>query len=164
MTKREQILVMAMAAAVVWGASSIVLGVMKDRHDENSPANSRLALLGFAETQRATLQQLRLAEREKIVLDEALAPWVTSPFLAEATRASLAGERLASFDYTGFMQVGDQQFAIVNGREYRVSDVVRSSDFVVESIHPDHVVLASGSGGRRVTVDLQTLNPERKVP
>lgn len=164
MTKREQVLVIAMAGALVWGAYSLVTGIMKGRSGKEELAVVRDELRSFADTQRVTMQQLRLADREKMVLNEAMQPWAGSPFLIEAQRARPAEERVVSFRYTGFLQIGGQQFAIVNGREYRVSDPIHATDFVVDSIHPDHVVLAAGTGGRRVTVELQPSNVERKSP
>lgn len=164
MTKREQGLVILMAGAVAWGLGTLVLASVRRASGAGAEAGERAALQRFAEGQRSVVQALRLDPRERLVLDEASAPWAASPFLLEAPRKRPVEERTITFLYTGFIQSGPRQFAILNGREYQVGDVVQSSEFVVESIQPQQATLADVSGGRRITVDLQSVNAERKSP
>ena len=76
--------------------------------------------------------------------------------------ATAVEEPVQQFFYTGYVQVGAQQFAILNGREYRVSEPVAQTDFRVESIRPEQVVLVSSTGGRRLTIALETSKEKRK--
>jgi hypothetical protein len=163
MTRREQVLVIAMAGAVVWGASTLVLGFMRSHGGNSRMLSEKEQLREFAEQQRILMNTFQLTGREKSVLDEAMGGWVQSPFLLMAARTR-PDARIMEFRYTGHLQVGDQHFAIINGKEYRTSEPVKSSDFVVESIQSDHVVLAATTGGRRMTVALQTSNAKRESP
>ena len=45
--------------------------------------------------------------------------------------------------YTGFMQMGDKKFAIIDGFEYAVGDELEQGGFVVRSINPRQVVIVS---------------------
>lgn len=161
MTKREQVLIYAMAAATLWGGASVGLGYAKSHRVAADSGRQKSEIRSFAETHRMKLATLRLSVRERQVLDEAAAVWADSPFIDRAAEA-LAIEAVQRFVYTGFIQIGKQQFAIVNGREYQTAQVIATTDFQVESIQPDHVVLVSGSGGRRMTIALQTSSEEKK--
>lgn len=164
MTRREQVLVIGMAAAVLGGLGSLAWDHFKRQGGATRLAGERTELLSFVDGQRGMLRGMRLGPRERLVLDQANGPWAASPFLAEVARERPTEERMTRFVYTGFIQIGSHQFAILNGREYRVADTVQASDFVVEAIQPDHVILVAATGGRRITVDLQTSNAERKTP
>jgi hypothetical protein len=164
MTTREKALVIAMTGVLAWGASSAVLGVVKQQDGSSGQGEHYEELLGFAERQRALLDHLRLAGRERMVLDEAVSSWADSPFLDEPSRARALEERVQTFRYTGHVSVGNERLAILNGREYRIADPVRATDFIVESIYPDRVVLAPESGGRRMTIDLANSQMERNTP
>ena len=164
MSTREKALVIAMAGVLVWGASSVVLGYVRQHNGSSGQHQQHEELLGYAERQRALLDHLRLAGRERMVLDEAVSSWADSPFLDEPSRARAIEERVQTFRYTGHVSVGNERLAILNGREYRIADPVRATDFIVESIHPDHVVLAPESGGRRMTIDLANSQLERNAP
>lgn len=162
MTKRERLLVVAMTGSVLWGASTAVFGFMKSHGDAAQLEQDRAELKQFAETQRMLMQTFQLTGHERVVLAEANAAWATSPFAMEAAGAGPAEQRIREFFYTGHLQVGLNQFAIVNGREYRAGDLVYATDLRVENIQPDTVVLVSTSGNRRVTVELQAPRETRK--
>lgn len=164
MTTREKALVIAMAGAVVWGASTAVLGYVNQHGGQAHRRQEAQALIDFARQQRERMDQLRLAARERMVLDEASSAWAESPFLDAPARARALEERVQTFRYTGYMSVGNEHLAILNGREYRIADPVKATDFRVEAIHPDRVVLAPESGGRRMTIDLATSKAERNAP
>lgn len=45
--------------------------------------------------------------------------------------------------YTGFMQMGDKKFAIIDGFEYAAGDELERGGFIVRSITPRQVVIVS---------------------
>ena len=55
--------------------------------------------------------------------------------VAEASRAGLS--------YTGFMEMGDKKFAIIDGLEYTAGDELVQGGFKVRSITPRQVVIVS---------------------
>jgi len=163
MTKRERMLVVAMTGSLLWGATTMVFGFMKNQSGTGQMARERADLQEFARAQRAVMDTLQLTHHERMVLDEANASWASTPF-APLTSSGPIEERTREFIYTGHLKIGAAQLAIINGREYRVADAVVSSDFVVEEIAPEYVVLVATSGSRRITVDMQASLPKRKSP
>jgi len=163
MTKRERLLVVAMTGSLLWGATTMVFGFMKNHGGAEQLQRERTDLEEFARTQRAVMDTLQLTHHERMVLEEANAAWAATPFAA-VTATGPAEERVREFIYTGHLKIGPTQLAIINGREYRVTDPVTASDFVVEEIAPEHVILVATSGNRRITVDMQASLPKRKSP
>lgn len=163
MTKRERLLVVAMTGSLLWGATTVVYGFMKSHGGAARLERERAELEEFARSQRAVMGTMQLNEHERRVLDEANATWVATPF-APVAATGPSEERMREFFYTGHLKVGSSQLAIINGREYRVSDPIAASDFVVEEIAPAYVVLAATSGSRRITLDMQASPQKRKSP
>ena len=161
MTTRERVLIVAMAGAAVWGAATLGAGYYQKHRASAKSVLLQAEIRRFAEAQRAQMAPLRLNERERQVLDEAVAAWAPSPFFDRQALATAVEEPVHRFFYTGYVLIGPERFAILNGQEYRVAEPVAQTDFRVADIQPDHVELVSGSGGRRITVALQT-SPEKK--
>jgi len=65
-------------------------------------------------------------------------------FTSEAAKAV---EIPASLAYTGFVIVGQQRLAIINGMEYQVGEMVLGTELVVQAIDPQNVVVKQ-LGGR----------------
>ena len=59
-----------------------------------------------------------------------------------------AGPR-PNFSYTGFMQMGDKRFAIINGFEYAPGDQLQEGGYKVSSVTPSKVVIVSTDGSNR---------------
>ena len=164
MTTREKVLVLAMAGAALWGGTTVGLGYYKKNQSAEKVDLRKAEIRTFAESQRVRMAPLRLSAAERMALNEAAGPWQASPFIDRAATAEVVAAPVEQFFYTGFIQVGAQRFAILNDREYRVSEPVAQTDFRLESIQPDQVVLVSGSGGRRLTIALQTTKEKRELP
>ena len=164
MTTRERVLLCGMGAAVLWGGVSIGLGVIRENLSTSKEAHQKEAILLFATEQRERIAPLRLSDQEKRILDKAVAAWAASPFVNRVADAHAVQERVREFEYTGFIDAGPHRFAILNGHEYRVKEAITSSDFLVESIQLEQVVLISSSGGRRMTIALKTSNDQRESP
>ena len=162
MTTRERVLIVAMAGAAVWGAATLGAGYYQKNRASVKTALLRDEIRVFAEQHRALAAPLRLSGPERRVLNEAIAAWAESPFIDREAAATAVAEPVQQFFYTGYVQIGAQQFAILNGREYRVSEPVAQTDFRVESIRPEQVELVSSSGGRRLTIALETSKEKRK--
>ena len=164
MTKRERVLIIGMAGALVWGGASISLSLLSGKLRRPGQDRQKEDIHLFAKTQQELIGPLRLTDWERRVLDRAMEPWADSPFSDRALVSSFVEAAVQQFVYSGFLRVGDQQFAIINGHEYRPADVVAATDFHVESIYPDHVVLLSGSGGRRMTIAMKAPKQTRESP
>ena len=163
MTKRERLLVGAMGGAVVWVVASLGLDSIRGTAGTAKAQKQQNEIRTFAEEQRAKIAPLKLKAKEKFALDQAFAAWADTPFIDRIADPQSQEGGSWRFLYTGFIQVGEQRFAIVNGRECQVDDPVGSGDFRVESIQPDQVTLISKTGGRRMTLALHATKA-RKEP
>jgi hypothetical protein len=101
----------------------------------------------FVEGQRAKIPPLKLKAKEVFALDQAAGPWADTPFIDRAADPQARDGRGWQFLYTGFIQVGAQRFAIVNGREYQENEPVGSGEFRVNR-PAGHVTLRSQDRGR----------------
>lgn len=164
MTKRECVLVWAMGGAVAWAGIYLGFDFTRGTGGSAKARQQEAEIRMFAEAQRAKMVPLRLQTKEKRALDQASAAWANSPFIDRVTDTQPLTGRPEPLLYTGFVQLGAHQFAILNGREYQVSDPVGTGDFRVEDIQPDHVVLISKSGGRRMTIALQPFKRRKEKP
>jgi hypothetical protein len=151
-----------MAGTVLWAGTFTVLGMMRHHTVSGKLAKEKQEVRLFADAQRHVVAGIRLHPRERMVLDHSTMPWPRDPLLQRSSGIRPAEARVQNFVYSGFITVGNQSFAIINGHEYRVNERVAASDFIVETIQPDRVVLISGSGGRRVLVAMQSNNAKRE--
>ncbi|MGD9134444.1 MAG: hypothetical protein PVF78_12390, partial [Desulfobacterales bacterium] len=62
--------------------------------------------------------------------------------------AKTTGPQL-NVSYTGFMQMGDKKFAIIDGLEYAAGEELERGGFVVRSITPNQVVIFSTDGSKK---------------
>ena len=163
MTKRERILIWGMGGAVVWVVASLGLDSVRDAAGSAQARRQQDEVRSFVEAQQAKILPLKLKPKETFALDQAAGAWADTPFIDRATDPQSRESVGWRFLYTGFIQVGTQRFAIVNGRECQVDDPVGSGEFRVESIQADQVTLISRTGGRRMTLALHAPK-DRKEP
>lgn len=164
MNTRERLLVFAMIAAVAVGG---YLSLSRAGRDSAEPDDMEAGVSdaeGFARRIRADLQPYRLTSHEESILNAAAGDWAPSPFLEKPDAAVVADTPAAEIIYTGFVNFGGTRLAILNGREYRLSESVTATDFIVESIEPDRVGLAAKNGGRRATIILKGSDSRRELP
>jgi hypothetical protein len=164
MNKRERSLLVAMSVALVAGGASLISDLSKRKGGPGPRSAPDLGIQVFADTQRASLAILRLRPNERTALDKATGPWAESPFIDRVGGIRTGESTVSEFRYTGYMQLGDTRLAIVNGREYRTGETIKATDFIVETIEPDQVVLAVSQSSRRVTVPRHNLQAPRNTP
>lgn len=156
MTTRERILLIGMGGVLVWAGTSVLLSMRPGAKSQNKYSLINGGIRHFAETQRTLIAPLRLTEAERRILAQAILPWADSPFVDRTGESAIVEAPTQQFSYSGYLRVGEAVFAIINGREYRVSESVGDSGFSLESIKPDHVVLIAEGGKRRMTLPLET--------
>lgn len=160
MTSREKIIIGLMGAALAWAAWTLLAPSGKTGAKRVALKAAANPLAGFADNTHLALRVAELRPSERAILERSAAAWPASPFAARVTATRPVADLTGTIRYSGYLRLGDEVFAILNNREYRVAESVDPGDFVVEAIHPDHVVLTASSGGRRMTVALE--NPEKR--
>ena len=106
-------------------------------------------------TKVAEASKAGLSKEDKYIISRAETEWKQDPLItAELTDRpqdeinrqkqviQAAGPR-PNITYTGFMQMGDKKFAIINGFEYAPGDQLQTGGYKVSSITPTKVVIVS---------------------
>ncbi len=154
-SKRESILLGAMGVAVLGSAIFMFWPGGSAPSLEMTPA--RLAeTKKAAETQLQALDMIKLQEREIHIVKNAQQPWTGDPFVPKPPDPEARVDR-DKFLYSGFIKLGNNNLAVINGREYQVGEPLDTGGFEVVEITPEAVVLKSI--GRKDTVRIPYQDP-----
>ena len=112
-------------------------------------------------TKVAEASKAGLSKEDKYIISRAEIGWKQDPLIAaeltdrpqeEIKRQKqviqAAGPR-PNIIYTGFMQMGDKRFAIINGYEYAPGDQLLEGGYKVSSVTPSKVVIVTTDGSNR---------------
>ena len=112
-------------------------------------------------TKVAEASKAGLSNEDKYIIELAEAEWKQDPLISaelkdrpesEIQKAKkVAPVSIPDLDiaYTGFMQMGDIKFAIINGVEYATGDRLEQGDYILRSITPSRVVIVSTGPGKK---------------
>lgn len=155
MNKREKIIVACMIVAVLYGAYSFLF----DDAPRDATRTAKSEGPPVQEFVVGVIGQIKKAEpsrRDTYLLEQADAALTRNPFYegqetpgaeaaaketaleAQAATSALAG---AQFSYTGYVEMGDQRIAILNGREFAEGDQINADGLFVKSITPTAVII-----------------------
>ena len=102
-----------------------------------------------------------LSNEDKYIIKLAKAEWKQDPLISvelkdrpeieilKAKQAAPVPSPDLKIAYTGFMQMGDIKFAIINGVEYAAGDRLEQGDYILRSITPNRVVIVSTGPGKK---------------
>ncbi|MDD5475318.1 MAG: hypothetical protein PHU03_02260 [Syntrophales bacterium] len=104
-----------------------------------------------------TLKEAERAIADSYIVEMAGKEWTRDPFFVGMTspvEQVESGEDMIteSFVYTGYLEMGTRQMAIINGIDYQVGDALEEPGFVLQSVTPRHVVIEYERGGREIVV------------
>lgn len=119
-------------------------------------ATQQLESLNAFITKVAEASKAGLSKEDNYIITRAESPWKQDPLTTveltdrpedEIKRQKqqviqTTGPQL-DVSYTGFMQMGDKKFAIIDGFEYAAGDELERGGFIVRSITPRQVVIVS---------------------
>ena len=118
-------------------------------------ATKELENLNSFITKVAEASKSGLSEEDKYIIELAEAEWKQDPLISaelkdrpeseikKATQVTTVSSSDLNIAYTGFMQMGDIKFAIINGVEYATGDRLEQGDYILRSITPSRVVIVS---------------------
>jgi len=131
-------------------------------------ATKELENLNSFITKVAEASKSGLSEEDKYIIELAEAEWKQDPLIlaelkdrpeseikkaAQVTKVSIPDLNIS---YTGFMQMGDIKFAIINGVEYATGDRLEQGDYILRSITPSRVVIVpTGPSKKRYIFPLE---------
>ena len=118
-------------------------------------ATKQLENLNSFITKVAEASKAGLSKEDKYIIQLAEAEWKQDPLISaelkdrpeseiqKAQKVAPAPIPDLNIAYTGFMQMGDIKFAIINGVEYATGDRLEQGDYILRSITPSRVVIVS---------------------
>ncbi len=156
MTTREKIIVAVTGIVVGCGGVAYLQPLLSRASASAGPAVNA-ADNAFVERTRQQIAAARLTDAERYVLDTAQSAWTGRPSSVrkDVQVATAKPVQQVTFRYTGFVNMGAESFAIINGREYRRGDVLQGGVGVLDGIAADHVVLLLENGSKREIVSFE---------
>ena len=164
MTQREKIIVGLMLLTVAYGIYALFFeGKGNSTSTEPASVSSAVQLenLNAFITKVAEASKAGLSKEDNYIISRAEIEWKQDPMIsAELTDRpqeeikqqkqviQAAGPR-PNFTYTGFMQMDDKRFAIINGYEYAPGDQLLEGGYKVSSVTPSKVVIVSTDGSNK---------------
>jgi hypothetical protein len=159
MSNREKIIVGLMLLTVVYGIYALFFegkGKSSITPIAAVSATKQLENLNAFITKVAEASRAGLSKKDKYIISRAESAWKQDPLTTveltdrpedEINRqkkqiTQTTGPQL-NVSYTGFMQMGDKKFAIIDGLEYTAGDELVQGGFEVRSITPRQVVIVS---------------------
>jgi hypothetical protein len=162
MTTREKIIVALMILTVVYGVYAVFFeGKGGTQEIAAISATKQLENLNSFITKVAEASRAGLSNEDKYIIQLAEAEWKQDPLISaelkdrpeseiqkakQVTPVSIPDLNIA---YTGFMQMGDIKFAIINGLEYAAGERLEQGDYILRSITPSRVVIVSTGPGKK---------------
>ena len=159
MTNREKIIVGLMLLTVAYGVYALFFegkGKSGTTPIATISATQELENLNTFITKVAEASKAGLSKEDTYIISRAESAWKQDPLTTveltdrpedEINRqkkqiTQTTGPQL-NVSYTGFMQMGDKKFAIIDGLEYTAGDELVQGGFEVRSITPRQVVIVS---------------------
>jgi hypothetical protein len=159
MSNREKIIVGLMLLTVAYGIYALFFegkGKSSTAPIAAVSATKQLENLNAFITKVAEASRAGLSKEDKYIISRAESAWKQDPLTTveltdrpedEINRqkkqiTQTTGPQL-NVSYTGFMQMGDKKFAIIDGLEYTAGDELVQGGFKVRSITPRQVVIVS---------------------
>ena len=159
MSNREKIIVGLMLLTVVYGIYALFFegkGKSSIKPTAAVSATKQLENLNAFITKVAEASRAGLSKEDKYIIARAESAWKQDPMTTveltdrpedeikkrQQQLTDTSGPQL-DVSYTGFMQMGEKKFAVINGLEYTTGDELEQGGFIVGRITPRQVVIIS---------------------
>lgn len=150
MAKREKVILVIMSLVVVFGLYDFLFS-------SGAKKKPTVTVIGVAETNKfitdvANSLKEDFTETNMYIIRQAMADWDRDPFWFKERQPEPKAEVMVesikeaktqeSRVYSGYLEMGEQKLAIIDGAEYEPGDELGRGGPVVKSIDPRKVVLA----------------------
>ncbi|MFW5975637.1 MAG: hypothetical protein ACOCP6_02630 [Desulfosalsimonas sp.] len=158
MSRREKIIVGLMIAAILYGAFELLVPA-REQKESQSPEAELQSAEQVAEDISGEMQDSELGPGELHVLKLAGSKWERDPFYrlpenpGSGTGKAADNDGAEGLSYTGYLDVGGNKMAIINGVEYRPGQQIENTDAVIQSVSAERVVLRSNDTGEQITLE-----------
>lgn len=157
MEKREKVLVILMVAAIVIGGGIMIVDRLKPPSGGIDHSARKAEIQEVISTAQTFLEKNNPYESNRAILARASQDSVPDPFLSMSKeafrpRTEDSGDVGQTFNFNGYIDIGQRKIAIIDGREYGLGDLLEAGGFSVADIKPDKVILRNKATGANLTV------------
>jgi len=165
MAKREKIIVVLMVLVILYGGYDFFFA-SKSNIDIRSPEKNEELLDKFVTDVAVKLKKKDISEADKHIIARAKDEWTKDPFArmelpqeSEVTQERIEASALTSnFTYSGYMEMGSQRLAVIDGMEYMVGEELESSGYIINNISPTQVVIGIKGTKQTIMLPVQEMN------
>ncbi|OPL15155.1 MAG: hypothetical protein AVO39_01770 [delta proteobacterium MLS_D] len=160
-SKREKIILAVVGVVLLYGLFDIFI-LQGGTHNPPTagPVNVEQQLRETDElvvSATSALNESELATVDVYIIERAERAWPRDPFFVgmptERIETAEGDKALrVTFTYSGFIEMGAAQMAIINGVDYQVGEDLEIPGYVLRSISPQQVVIEHKELRQRVTV------------
>lgn len=162
MAKREKIILAVMAVVVMFGLYDFLFS-------SGAKKKPLVAATGVADTNKfiadvAMSLKDDLTETNMHIIQQARTEWGKDPFWQKKPQQEAKTEVIVESQkeakeqekriYTGYLEMGTQKLAIINGAEYELGDELSRGGPIVKSIDPKKVVIAMPETAEEIILPL----------
>lgn len=146
--KREKIILGIMAVVVLYGLFLLISGMTGKKKGGISSSAKTSEIRSLASEAANATGKEALSELETHAVNRIESDWLHDPFFEKrAYNEILQSAKTAktevkvNFNYTGYMEYGGRQIAIINGNEYTAGEALDVQGYVLRSISPTRVMI-----------------------
>lgn len=148
MKLREKIIIVVAVLAGTYGVADYFLLSGKTDSEQAVSEKAALDLDTFEAEAKARLAVSKLSDpdRTHYLIKKAESEWTKDPFRGDVAVSvdpikEDSEEKDVEFVYSGFIRIGNTIFAVVNGIEYKVGEILQDVGYKVAGITQSQVVL-----------------------
>jgi len=165
MAKREKIILSLMVLSVLLYGFYYFSNKPSDT-GIGSPEKKEANLNKFVADIAVRLKKQDISRLDKHIIAMAKSKWAGDPFLrGELPLESQPKQELVetsalnvNFIYSGYMEMGDNRLAVINGMEYVVGEELNTGGFIVNSISPAQVVIGIEGTDQTIVLPVEEVN------
>ena len=160
MSNREKLIVVVAVLALFYGVY-VVFFEGRTQQPTFTTSQSDLDNLNTFITKVATVTKEGISEKDSEIIKRAEKAWVRDPLIRmkkpvqteeETAQAEQETYPEGQILYTGYLEMGTTRLAIINGNEYATGDMLEQGGYVVRSITPSQIVLATTDGTKNMFI------------
>jgi hypothetical protein len=151
-SKREKIIILVAILVVLYGGYAFFTSNSFDS-DKPAPVTEKTTSIDFDKIEnnvKAVLEEKTDLYAVTRIGNEEL--WLKDPFYKGTT--SVRKTDTFDFAYTGYLELENRRFAVINGLDYKVGEELEAGSYFVEKITPSSVVIRDKSGQIEIKVPL----------
>ncbi len=163
MSKREKIILFFMALSIVYGF--FVFFIEAPGKKGAIGQNSKLESLNKFISHVAELTKESLSDIDSYIIEKAPKQWDKDPLLssdsefqfkAEDTEADVSALKV-NIKYTGYLNMGVKNLAILNGLEYEEGEELEKGGFIIRKIYPERVIIVIKGKQEEIAIPLEEI-------